>query len=340
MPGHVPMPMPMSVPMPQPGYVHYRTDSKTGAQVPYIIYHNGEPYQTAALQPLSSREAYPQDIAPMFPVQPAQGQQTVHELPANICHSRAGTETSQQQAPQQAPQPAAPTSVAQSLASPPRVVYAQPMPHPGGLPQSQSHASGLFNNAALASPEKKTPSKKASGDDSGLICSPTERLTEPRNYAPRSGGVQNHHPPTWELAASERADAMKKAGMEDPFVSDNTRSSALVHTPGGPTQQSVAGVRSKVCELPGESRSQHLNKLLQDGLPPFDIAMDPDNFPFAESCRTGPAVNYGVIRIRNVSLALSPLNLYLLIFVTDSLLHEACRGHRFPWSQLQDFERH
>lgn len=289
MPGHVPMPMPMAMPMTMPGHVHYRIDSQTGMQVPHITYHNGQTFQMTPMSMMSPPGGFSQGPIPTVPVQ------SPEELPDNTVRSRAGTQTSQQPAQQ----PAATTTVAQPLASPPHVVYAHPIPHPGGLSQSKSHHSGLATNATFASPQQKTPPRDAHCDDSGLLCSPSERLTEPRNYAPRAVALKNEAPPTWHLGANERADALKKAGVEDPFVTNNAQSTALVHNPGSP-QQVIVGMRSEICELPGTSLSQALNKILKNGLPSFDVVMDPENFPFVESCRTGPAINHGVIKIRNV----------------------------------------
>jgi hypothetical protein len=50
-------------------------------------------------------------------------------------------------------------------------------------------------------------------------------------------------------------------------------------------------------------RSSQLNRLTATGtgVPTFQVAMDPANFPFVEGARQAMSTNYGVVKLKNVS---------------------------------------
>ena len=294
--------------IPPPANVSNFTEAQTGMQGPYYTYAGGQP---APMMPMMM----PQGPVPLYTNATVQTPQYVQELSGESSRLRSNTQTSQ---------PSDTVTVAQNLAPQNTVVYAHPIAHPGGLSQSKSYHSGLVTHAAN-SPDK-TPRRGGDGNDSGFLGSPSERVTEPRNYAPRAVTLQGE-PPEWTLVAEQHQNAVQLAASDDPFVSiqSQNQNQALIWTPNSPPQQAISAQAPNIVELPGSHYSQHLTKLLQNGNPSFEVAMHPDNFPFVESCRTGPATNHGVIRIRNASLCRYHLHVGIaLTSVPDSILHEAC----------------
>ena len=302
MPSQVPMSMPPST------NVSNFTEPQTETQVPYYTYAGG---QTASMMPMMIS----QGPVPMYTNTTVHTPQYVQEFPGESARLRSNTQTSQSSGI---------ATVAQDFASQNSVVYAYPIPHPGGLSQSKSYHSGLVNHNAT-SPDK-TPQRDGNDNDSGFLGSPSERVTEPRNYAPRAVTLQGE-PPEWTLVAGQQQSTVQQSASDDPFVSfqSQNQNQALIWTPNSPPQQAMSAQAPNVAELPGSHHSQHLIKLLQDGTPSFEVAMHPDNFPFVESCRTGPATNHGVIRIRNASLCRNHSHVGIaLISIPDSIFHEAC----------------
>lgn len=55
---------------------------------------------------------------------------------------------------------------------------------------------------------------------------------------------------------------------------------------------------------PVAQQSEKLRSLLASpsGVPSFNTAMQPENFPFVEGCRQGKVINHGVVKIGNVSI--------------------------------------
>lgn len=166
----------------------------------------------------------------------------------------------------------------------------------GGLTQSKSfHGIGSI----ATSPEPTYPNE--SDQESSVVFSPSSSMTgpstEPKNYAPRTSGqpAMQQPPPKFNLDV-----VAYKGGSNttDPFVA--TYSSA-----GSSQLQTVTS--SQVAGLPmSDGRLQPSEKLAallgpNSALISFQRAMQPDFFPFGETCRTGKAINHGVVKIRNVS---------------------------------------
>lgn len=181
------------------------------------------------------------------------------------------------------------------------------------IPQSYSQQ----NICAVVSPNKTprpTPNN-LNGNPASCSLTPgtavtTGCQTEPRNYAPRTSGqpITEQPPPKFDLSVVAY---QPKAILQDPFVGSDAPSLAVqapthVHTP-------VQAPPPQMAELPGTvvqyrpSCSDKLHRLTATAscLPTFSAAMDPTNFPFLEGARQHKAINYGVIKIRNVSLSCS-----------------------------------
>lgn len=94
---------------------------------------------------------------------------------------------------------------------------------------------------------------------------------------------------------------------QDPFYNGQGGPVTAVDPPPVPMQISTAMV-------PAFRASDKLRSLLAtpSGLPSFDTAMHPDNFPFVEGCRQWKAINYGVVKIGNVCVHIFLLHETLL----------------------------
>ncbi|KAG5925887.1 hypothetical protein E4U42_003842 [Claviceps africana] len=157
-----------------------------------------------------------------------------------------------------------------------------------GLPASQSYQSV----ATLVSPASHGRADSCYGSDNPL--SPEHRrlgtLTEPRNYAPRTSGrplsFSKEPPPKFDLSGavtgpSPATTQSYEQAFQDSFVVP------YVGPPCSPSQS---------------QRSSHLKRLTatENGLPTLQTALQPENFPFLEGARQSVAVNYGVVKLRNI----------------------------------------
>lgn len=132
-------------------------------------------------------------------------------------------------------------------------------------------------------------------------------FTEPRNYAPRTAGLpvlaSSEPPPKFNLSmAVASSNEEPRGNVQDTLYADahydhRYSSSALVSFTSDGKQTLHDQIRSM--------RSDHLNGLTatNTGLPSFHIAMQPENFPFLEGARQAVPVNYGVVKLKNVSSA-------------------------------------
>jgi hypothetical protein len=164
----------------------------------------------------------------------------------------------------------------------------------GRIPQSHSYTGFSMTNSPDMSPQRE-------GQRLGLMQSPhgshVGTMTEPRNYAPRTSNqiISHQPPPPFKLSALPSArvgiNGDVGGGANDADRLDPFSTSAAAH----------ANAMSMAI-IPAAKRSDKLNELLNcaGGKPSFEVAMHPDNFPFTESCRTGKAINHGVVKIRNV----------------------------------------
>lgn len=163
---------------------------------------------------------------------------------------------------------------------------------------------GYQQPTAVTSPSI-TPRYTSEGTASGPISpdgSRSGRLTEPRNYAPRTCGLPaaQEPPPKFNLGL---ASPQHQVSSQDPF---NGPSNGLHYN-----QEMTALAPYEPHAVPFDAdkirsqRSERLNMLTNtpSGLPPLAVAMDPTNFPFVEGARQSQAVSHGVVKLRNVSLA-------------------------------------
>ena len=172
-------------------------------------------------------------------------------------------------------------------------------PQPSGIPQSQS-----FQGITSLPISQDTPKGDGSDGDAGQMFSPnssqTGHLTEPRNYAPRTSGqtVTQEPPPKFNLGMVPY-NATGQAEFQDIFYHGNGMNGA-----GAPLTVTNPIPASCIPTGSPAQRSDKLRSLLEtpSGLPSYSTAMHPDNFPFVESCRKFKAINYGVVKIGNVSI--------------------------------------
>ena len=211
-----------------------------------------------------------------------------------------------------------------------------PVHHHGGCngqaqPDVIPHGQVFHRALPVTSPPQGPPTDN--GQESNILFSPsssqTGSITEPRNYAPRTSGqpVMEQPPPKFNLdVVAYRA----QGNANDPFVA-SSRANGVCHPV--PVTQTVGFPATNTLA----QRSQKLRTLLGPNsmLPSFNTAMHPDNFPFAETCRKGKAINHGVVKIRNVSRRSCMIRITTNSGMNvDSVCYQACRGRGVPWAQL------
>ncbi|CAM1501608.1 Fc.00g035920.m01.CDS01 [Cosmosporella sp. VM-42] len=177
--------------------------------------------------------------------------------------------------------------------------YANPV-YRTGIPQSNS-AQTIQN---LMSPGD-TPSQFGGRCTDASVASPEAgRLTEPRNYAPRTAGLPITHapPPKFNL---EMLQIATQPNSQDPFGPVQGGNALVIHQQA-PTSGSQALV------ITNDVRSQRSDKLnmltgTPSGLPTYNTAVAPENFPFTFAGRMHTADNankeIGVVKLKNIPFA-------------------------------------
>lgn len=165
-----------------------------------------------------------------------------------------------------------------------------------GIPQSVSTQAISTLMSPDATPQHSTAPS---------VCSPDAgRLTEPRNYAPRTAGLPlyNEPPPRFNLDVIPQAPSFN---TQDPFGPAQA-TGALVHMLQA--NDTFVAQCPKFDLSPGEIvqvRSAHLNKLTGGhpaGVPTFSVALAEENFPFVRGADLARNDNpRGVVKLKNVS---------------------------------------
>jgi hypothetical protein len=204
------------------------------------------------------------------------------------------------------------------------------------LPQSVSYNSGL----SLASPSH-TPHHYSghhmSASQSTPNSGPSQHMTEPRNYAPRSSahGISSLPPPRFNLGL-QTIPMTHESAPQDPFGSpERAEPTALIPFPNLPppaVQQAM--LAAPMAGHFASNMSPELSKLIDtsSSLPTFETAMNPEFFPFVSGPGSAKASAAGVVRLKNVSTWLASLHLTFLISL-DTLLNQARRSCGLYWSQ-------
>lgn len=197
-----------------------------------------------------------------------------------------------------------------------------------GAYTAQHQGTGLgagFSRMNMATTPSHAPKPNANNNQTATPygANPTSyHQTEPRNFAPRVGAAPFFLPPPPPFKLGGGAATKQHHGSQatmsesDPFSTP----SSPARTVASASSQALALTAvpendqlSLVCNpyiygpVPVEIRavrSQQLNQLTEGalGVPTQDVALNPDNFPFIESCSQAEAVSHGVVKIRNVSL--------------------------------------
>ncbi|KAK3905536.1 hypothetical protein C8A05DRAFT_12655 [Staphylotrichum tortipilum] len=143
--------------------------------------------------------------------------------------------------------------------------------------------------------------------------------TEPRNFAPRIGGIPSlvSPPPTFNVGyqpdATQHEESKFAAPDFDPFLSprhrrvpaSNNLAALILRSVPEENDQTLNSRLALHGPVPAEvraTRSAELNALTDGpmGLPTQETALDPDNFPFMESTTQAAPVSHGVIKLRNI----------------------------------------
>ena len=172
------------------------------------------------------------------------------------------------------------------------------------------------------------------------------RLTEPRNYAPRTSGqpVERLPPPRFNLnlesipAVSENVpQEMSQDPFGSPAPSDATSLIPFPNLPPPTVQMAMldSAQLDQAMEMAlikaNAPKSDKLHQLTgtYTGFPSLQMALNVNFFPFIDGPSSAKPVTYGVIRLKNVSFIFSLLTLNLMLTAADSILYQACRGRGF-----------
>ncbi|KAK3948056.1 hypothetical protein QBC32DRAFT_382225 [Pseudoneurospora amorphoporcata] len=142
--------------------------------------------------------------------------------------------------------------------------------------------------------------------------------TEPRNFAPRADSLPAQPPPPFMIGTAyapstngTQAGAVAGSGI-DPFSPAGNDERAVVRIPNHhsgyetPNENYAVMPHMPISGPPPPevraARSAQLNRLTDgpSGLPPAEVALHPDNFPFIESCSQATASDAGVVKIKNI----------------------------------------
>ena len=120
------------------------------------------------------------------------------------------------------------------------------------------------------------------------------RLTEPRNYAPRTAGL----PITYAPPPKFNLELPTQHNSQDPFAPVQAGNALVAYQPG-PQALIIQSQRSNMLNMLTETQS---------GLPSYTIATSLNNFPFTYvGSMHCPNPRIGVVKLKNVSNLLSDL---------------------------------
>ncbi|KAF4978839.1 hypothetical protein FZEAL_4841 [Fusarium zealandicum] len=196
----------------------------------------------------------------------------------------------------------------------------QSQSYTAGFPQSQSYNSGLSLMSPGATPQHLEGGRMAgsfSGSDTGY----NGRLTEPRNYAPRTSGqpVETLPPPRFNLGVAQAA---TQNSNQDPFGSPSD-SNALIPFPVLPSHavqqamliaapQNILNKSSKLIEL----------TCTMSGYPTLEMALSVDFFPFIDGAGSVKPAMFGVIRLKNIPFSTKRSEIVAFIGRNSKMLND------------------
>lgn len=195
----------------------------------------------------------------------------------------------------------------------------------GRLPQSQSYTAGLtqsnsqYSGLSLMSPGD-TPREITAPRARVPFSSPLAngRLTEPRNYAPRTSGqpIDSLPPPRFNLNLESMPAVSENVSQEtsqDPFgspaPSDTTSLVPFPNLPPPTVQMAMLDdaqldhAMEMALIKANAPKSDKLRQLTgtYTGFPSLHMALHVNFFPFVDGPSLAKPVTYGVIRLKNVS---------------------------------------
>ncbi|KAG6028453.1 hypothetical protein E4U41_000670 [Claviceps citrina] len=184
-----------------------------------------------------------------------------------------------------------------------------------GLPASHSYQSV----ATLVSPISHARADSY-GQGRGSLMSPEYRrlgtFTEPRNYAPRTSGrplsLPKEPPPKFDLSGA--------VAVQSPGTTHSAEQ-AFQNSVVPFVEQPYSSPQNQLQSL----SSSQLNQLTaaENGLPTLQVALQPENFPFLEGARQSMAVNYGVVKLRNIPFATKRSEVIAFLGRNSKILNDA-----------------
>ncbi|KAI5464007.1 hypothetical protein BGZ63DRAFT_351192, partial [Mariannaea sp. PMI_226] len=157
------------------------------------------------------------------------------------------------------------------------------------------------------------------------------RLTEPRNYAPRTAGLPVAHqpPPKFGIPMNRVPSGDNKSNLaQDPFVSSQPSQAVVPYRPsaGSFASTSNAALVPAAPQLtPAPARSTKLIEMTNPstGLPSVEMALDPSYFPFVDGPRQVVPTNYGVVKLKNIPFATKRSEIIAFLGRTSRILNDS-----------------
>ncbi|KAM0415730.1 hypothetical protein ACHAPT_013315 [Fusarium lateritium] len=220
---------------------------------------------------------------------------------------------------------------------------------PGRLPQSQSYTAGLTQSnsqnsgLSLMSPGQTHHDMAASrarvAYSNPLVTDQNGRLTEPRNYAPRTSGqpAMRLPPPRFNLNLEmipAIPESVPQESAEDPFGSPApSEATSVIPFPNLPppsiqmamldeAQLDRAMEMSLIKAAPKSNKLHHLTDTIS-GFPSLQMALNSDYFPFVDGPSLAKPVTYGVIRLKNIPFSTKRAEIVAFIGRNGKMLNDA-----------------
>ncbi|KAM5347116.1 hypothetical protein ACJ41O_010121 [Fusarium nematophilum] len=196
----------------------------------------------------------------------------------------------------------------------------------GGLTMSQSYNTGLSFISQGPTPHH-LGGQRSRGSYSSPEAPTHGRLSEPRNYAPRTSGqpVDSLPPPRFNLDIAI-ATAVPEDAAEDPFGSPartDDSSSQLIPFPALPPP----AVQQAMLTAPFQSTENKSPKLVEltctlSGYPTLSIALSPNYFPFIDGPGSAKPATFGVVRLKNIPFSTKRSEIVAFIGRNSKMLND------------------
>ncbi|KGQ06603.1 hypothetical protein BBAD15_g8071 [Beauveria bassiana D1-5] len=148
------------------------------------------------------------------------------------------------------------------------------------------------------------------------------RMTEPRNYAPRTSGlpISSEPPPKFNLELSTVSQSDHQT-LPSPEAFDKHLGALVQQTFPAPQSLPVYQSPTEICD----GRSETLQALTNPawGGAQLAVVLDPSNMPFVEAAKLAMGRNHGVVRLGNIPFATKRSEVIAFLGRNSKILNDA-----------------